>query len=741
MAQSGPYHAASDQTAKCLPQATQPAELDLTEAALTTRSGAVSQTEVAGLIRADQRKRWQQGDRVSAETYLNNFPSLKANHQALLDLVYNEVLLREENGDRPKVEEYVQRFPHLDAPLRRQFALHAMLESRGASSATTLDRGPPATAPSTMNPTVTGYDILGELGRGGMGIVYKARQVKLNRLVALKMVLSGQHAGRDDLLRFRTEAEAVASLQHLNIVQIYEVGDQDGCPYFSLEYVTGGSLEDKLDREALLPAAAAAQLLETLARAVHAAHQRGIIHRDLKPANVLLTSDGVPKITDFGLAKRLDAPGQTSTGSVMGTPSYMAPEQAEGKTRELGPAVDIYALGAILYELLTGRPPFLGATPLDTLHQVRHQEPVPPRQLQPKVPRDLETLALKCLRKEPRHRYASAAALADDLGRFLRGEPIQARPVSRLVRGWRWCRRKPSQAALAGVSALGVVVFLGAWFWFTQRLETQLYLTEAAERDLRQTLTKRVAEQLDTDLRFLDALPQTVAAALERRNDWQEEQLENWLRDILQQNPSIQGMCVAFEPFRMDPTRRDYALYVSRKGQTITKRQLLPPDFEPLYREWDWYKDGRNQRELTWGEPWRDPRKGGIPLVACMVPFRRAGAFTGVVTLELSTNYLNKLRDNLDQLRLGRDSYPFLITAEGTCLCHRIDEYAFPSEKSKLKRIQGYPSFVALLERLTQEENGEVEAIDFTTGQPAVFRFARVPTTGWTFVVVTPKKG
>jgi len=512
MAQSGPKRFASD-----------PTDPELSESALTARSGALSQTEVAGLIRADQRKRWKEGEHVSAETYLNNFPSLKGNDPALLDLVYNEVLLREENGEKPDVEEYVQRFPHLEAQLRRQFDLHAMLKSRGdaradASSATTLDRGPSGGAAATsIKPNVTGYDILGELGRGGMGVVYKARQSKLNRVVALKMILSGQHAGKDDLFRFRTEAEAVASLQHMNIVQIYEVGEQEGRPYFSLEYITGGSLEDRLDREAPLPAAAAAQLLETLARAVHAAHQRGIIHRDLKPANVLLTSDGVPKITDFGLAKRLDAPGQTSTGSVMGTPSYMAPEQAEGRTHDIGTPTDIWALGAILYEALTGRPPFLADAPLDTMLLVVRADPVPPARLNHKVPRDLDTICLKCLEKDPKRRYPSALALAEDLHRFLNNEPIVARPIAAWERAFKWAKRRPAAAGMLLVSALALLALIGVGIWYQGHLSAALAESRRSQKEAedaraevnRQLLRLRVitGTQLVNDGDLLASLP------------------------------------------------------------------------------------------------------------------------------------------------------------------------------------------------------------------------------------------
>jgi WD40 repeat protein len=359
---------------------------------------------------------------------------------------------------------------------------------------------------------VAGYEILGVLGRGGMGVVYKARQVRLGRTVALKMILAGAHAGRGELARFRAEAEAVARLQHPNIVQIYEVGEHGGQPFFSLEYLDGGSLANKL-RGQPQPPGPAARLVEALARAMHCAHGHGIVHRDLKPANVLLASadavhgiplgEGpaaaacyVPKVTDFGLAKRLDDDaGQTRTGAVMGTPSYMAPEQAGGKAKTVGPAADVYALGAILYELLTGRPPFKAATSVDTLLQVLSAEPVPPSRLQPRTPRDLETVCLKCLEKEPSRRYQSAADLAEDLGRFLAGEPVRARPVGGGERLWKWARRRPAVAALVGVSgvALLALVVAAVALFYHGRLQTAL--DEAREQRARAEAQQRVAEE------------------------------------------------------------------------------------------------------------------------------------------------------------------------------------------------------------------------------------------------------
>jgi hypothetical protein len=287
----------------------------------------------------------------------------------------------------------------------------------------------PVVRPAPL-PIIDGYEIGELLGRGGMGVVFQARQKALKRPVALKIVVSGAYAGAEERARFRTEAEAVARLHHPGIVQIYEVGEQAGCPYLVLEFVSGGNLAQQLNGTPM-PPRRAAQLLLDLARAVQHAHEQGIVHRDLKPANVLLTETGVAKITDFGLAKLLDVEqGQTHTGAVLGSPSYMAPEQAAGKVHAIGPATDVYALGAILYELLTGRPPFLGASFLETLDQVRSHDPAPPQTLQPTVSDDLAAICLKCLEKSPAERYPSAAALAHDLDLFLRGEAIAVRKMT-----------------------------------------------------------------------------------------------------------------------------------------------------------------------------------------------------------------------------------------------------------------------------------------------------------------------
>jgi tetratricopeptide (TPR) repeat protein/tRNA A-37 threonylcarbamoyl transferase component Bud32 len=403
---------------------------------------------------------------------------------------------------------------------------------------------PPAQSASAAArdwPVVPGYEILGVLGRGGMGVVYQARQVRLNRLVALKMILAGEHAEPEDLVRFLAEAEAVAHLQHPHIVQIYEVSQHAGLPFFALEYVEGGSLYQKL-QVSPLPPREAASLVETLARAMHAAHQKGIIHRDLKPANILLDREGRPKITDFGLAKRIVGGGDlTKTGVIMGTPSYMPPEQASGQGRVVGPAADVYALGAILYELLTGRPPFKAASALDTVLQVLVEEPVPPRRLQSKTPRDLDTICLKCLQKEPAQRYASAAALADDLKRFLHGEPIQARPMGIWGRGVKWARRRPAVAALLGILLVvlvgGFFGMLGLWLRAEDARKGEVAQRQRAEANERQAeREKQVAQAvqnfLEQDL-LRQADPTDQADALREAGSTQPAEENPRIKDLL----------------------------------------------------------------------------------------------------------------------------------------------------------------------------------------------------------------
>ncbi|HEX8915877.1 MAG TPA: serine/threonine-protein kinase, partial [Humisphaera sp.] len=307
-------------------------------------------------------------------------------------------------------------------------------------------------------PEIPGYALDAVLGRGGMGVVYRAVDLRLRRPVALKMILSGEYASRAEQARFLREARAVAALRHPHVVQVYDADEHGGRPYYTMELVEGGTLAARLGGAPLPPADAAA-LLEPLADAVHAAHEAGIVHRDLKPGNVLLDARGTPKVADFGLARQTGPADEaiTLTGAGLGTPSYMAPEQIAGRQAAVGPEADVYGLGAVLYEMLTGRPPFRGDSPAQTAQQVLSDEPAPPSRLNGRVPRDLETICLKCLHKAAGRRYASAAALAADVRRFRRGEPVAARPVGRPERAVKWVRRSPA-AATAAVAASVLVV-------------------------------------------------------------------------------------------------------------------------------------------------------------------------------------------------------------------------------------------------------------------------------------------
>lgn len=433
---------------------------------------------------------------MNAEFFLQAFPALGTQAELGVELVYTEFITREALGHNPRPEEWYSRFPQWRERLERLFKVHHLLGDAvgpAAESAAVADAALPPGGPRRVDH----YDLLDELGRGGMGVVYRARDTRLDRVVALKMILAGAYAGHDDEARFRTEAAAVARLRHPNIVQVHAVGDAEGRPYLVMEYVEGGSLGARLAGKPQ-PPGLSAEWVATLADAAHHAHQQDVVHRDLKPANVLLDGDGRLKITDFGLAKQLgrDA-GPTRSGSLLGTPSYMAPEQVRGEIGAVGPAADVYALGAILYESLTGRPPFGTDAGFQTLARVLDEDPVPPGRLQAGIARDLETICLKCLHKDPRQRYASAAALAEDLRRYLAGEPVRARPTGPAERCLKWARRRPTTATLIAAGVLALLALVAGGVWYNAQLEEAL----DRERTLHaksETQAEQLRQELET---------------------------------------------------------------------------------------------------------------------------------------------------------------------------------------------------------------------------------------------------
>ena len=531
---------------------------------------------LAELVHADIECRLRAGETARVESYLAEYPDLAASGRSVLDLIETEYTARVRWHATPPPDEYHARFPAFrealaarlrlpdppdcTGPYQAAAATPAAGSPGGTNARESVTSGRPASAASPVSAACgaspPGYEVIRELGRGGMGIVYLARQVALDRPVALKMILAGSHAGPQELARFRAEAEAIAQLRHPNIVQVHEVGTVADRPYFTLEFCEGGSLHQKLAGSPVEPAGAA-RIAEAVARGVHAAHEKGIVHRDLKPQNVLLSADGVPKVTDFGLAKRAGSGSDlTQSGAVMGTPSYMAPEQAAGRGKEVGPAADVYALGAVLYELLTGRPPFRAATPVETLRQVLSDEPPRPRQLNPQVPVDLETIATKCLQKDPARRYPSAAAFADDLRRWREGRPITARPPGRLERARKWAWREPAQAALVSAAALLFCVLV-AFAVQTLRHNDQL----SAEQEHTYAANTRLTEALRDATGARDA----EAAALVGRT-----------RALERERQTSHGQRIAL-------AEREWL------GHNVAGAVALLEECRPELRGWEWY--------------------------------------------------------------------------------------------------------------------------------------------------------
>ena len=438
-------------------------------------------SNLAVLVSEDFRYRRQSGQDCQVESYFQTFPQLQE-ESAAVDLIYVEYLLREESGETPTEQEYAERFPDHEEAIRRQLQLHQLLMVQSAAGDLATE---PATVPNASSPTIEGFDVLEIVGHGAMGVVYKARDLKLNRVVAIKMLLTGQHASEKEKRQFQREAEAAARLQHRHVVSVYQVGiTSDGIPFLVMEYIKGGSLLEVL-QVGPLPIDESVSIARDVVVALACAHGSNIVHQDIKPGNILIAPDG-PQIADFGLSRPIDSTlTQLSMDSVAGTPQYMAPEQADPDAA-IGPACDIYAVGAILYEMLSGRPPLHGASPWEVFQQLTSHDPPRLRELNPSLPRDLETICEKCLQKIPSRRYASAVELGEDLRRFAEGHPISARPVSTFERCVRWCRRQPKLAAAAGLAsllaiAITVVTTMAATRISDARSETESVKVKATE--------------------------------------------------------------------------------------------------------------------------------------------------------------------------------------------------------------------------------------------------------------------
>jgi serine/threonine-protein kinase len=457
--------------------------------------------------------------------------------QQRLSAVLVECLEAVDHGQAPNIQALLERYPEFAPELARFQAGQQQIEAWAAplrqmagavtpDSNQTLDLGPP---PGTNDLFPGDYELFGEIGRGGMGVVYKAKQKSLARLVALKMVRGKQQPSPTELQRFRNEAELLACLEHPHIVPIFDVGEEQGQLYFSMKLIEGGSLAEHLPRFRADPRAAA-QLLATIGRAVHHAHERGVLHRDLKPANILLDSDGRPHVTDFGLAKRLAADSTlTQSGAIVGTPSYMAPEQASASKDACTTVTDVYGLGAVLYALLTGRPPFHGVTPLDTLALLRERDPEPPRTSNPLVDRDLEAICLKCLEKDPQRRYRSAELLAEDLEHWLAGEPIQAYPPTHVDRLLRWCRRHRTVVTATVVVFLVAVLGSAGFLWREQIVTESAYLREKAERENAETERKKAEQAREDALKQYKRAQANGAFAWDAANSMYVELADEWL--------------------------------------------------------------------------------------------------------------------------------------------------------------------------------------------------------------------
>jgi tRNA A-37 threonylcarbamoyl transferase component Bud32 len=580
------------------------------------------------------------------------------------------------------------------------------------------------------------YEIIEKLGAGGMGVVYRARHTQLNRTVALKMTLLGHLTGEDNVQRFLMEASAVASLDHPNIVPVYEIGEQDGQHFFSMKLIEGTSLAERIPHIQHRPREIA-RLMILIARAIHHAHAHGLLHRDLKPVNILVDGQGEPYVTDFGLAMKLEGDKKlTQTGFTIGTPNYMSPEQAMGDKKRLTTASDVYGLGAIFYEMMTGKPPVDGRSPAEVLANVLEKDPERPSKLNATVDLDLETICMKCLEKSPAKRYRSAEALAADLELWLEGVPIQARRVTTFERAVKWARRHRWLAALVATATAALLVMIVGGFLFNRRLNHELRRNEEVRRELEKTLTRQVAERLDSDFRRLSAIPHGAAVLLSERSDWSEAQLRELLRDLLSADRRLFGICAAFEPDQFEKGRQDFALYLHRSEQGLQFVQFSPDVYKPLYREWKWYTDPRDQMKSLWGDPYYDKGGGEIWMTTHSIPLKRGGKFAGVLAVDVSIDdYALVARRWLDEVKMGDGAYGFVVDQTNRIVTHPQME-VFRADMCTLDRSD--PKLSELTGLIQEQTEGSMNGRDPRSKRPARFVFVKLPSSLWTLVVVIP---